>query len=244
MFFIILVSMGLIKASQSYLGDFLSLLFPNICLSCETALNKNEEVLCFLCEHSLPKTNFLENPENPVAKLFWGRVDIQHASAFVYFHKQSKVQHLLHQLKYHGKPEVGEKLGCLFGEQLKNHRGFAEVEMIIPIPLHERKKKSRGYNQSDYFAMGLSQSMDIDWSDSILTRNINTVTQTGKSRFERWENVGAAFEITKANEIAGKHLLVVDDVVTTGATLEACAAMLLQIQDVKVSIATMAWAHH
>lgn len=235
--------MGLLSTSTDYLSDFVSLLFPNLCQACDTPLNRGEDTICLFCQYDLPQTKFHHEHDNPVAKLFWGRVEIEHASSFYYFHTKTKVQHLLHKLKYHGRKEIARKIGVIYGEQLKNTGGYNEIEYIIPVPLHKRRIKKRGYNQSDYFAMGLAESMGVEWTDKVLSRKTNTVTQTGKTRFERWNNVGTAFHLANTEKVKGAHLMLVDDVVTTGATLEACAKTLLHVPEVKVSIATIAWAH-
>jgi ComF family protein len=153
------------------------------------------------------------------------------------------VQHLLHELKYNGKMEIGYKLGTLYGGMMRESDFPEGIELIVPVPLHEKKKRKRGYNQSDYFAMGLSESLDIEWLPDALKRNVYTETQTGKTRFERWGNVGSVFEVKREEKVEDKSILLVDDVITTGATLEACAHALLQGGAGKVSIASIAVAH-
>lgn len=235
--------MKLLDLTAEYLSDFVALLYPNYCEACEQPLGKGEDTLCLFCQYELPQTHYHKEKDNPVEKLFWGRVEIQRAAGLYFFHGKTKVQRLLHKIKYRERKELAHKLGRMFGGFMKESEFANELHLIVPVPLHERKKRIRGYNQSDYFAMGLSESLGIEWSDKILRRNIFTETQTGKTRFERWGNVDEVFELRKPEKIQGRNILLVDDVITTGATLEACAHALLQAEQTKVSIATIAVAH-
>lgn len=228
---------------MKFLDDFLFLIFPDVCAGCGNPLNKGEEVICTFCEYHLPETNFHFQKDNPVYRKFWGRTNITQATAMYFFNKASKLQHLMHELKYKGKKEVGIRLGKILGQKIKE-TDFKEVDLIIPVPLHPSKERKRGYNQSDMFAQGLSEGLQKPWSRKILKRKKASESQTKKSRMERWKNVDEIFEVTDAKEISNKHLLLVDDVITTGATLESCANALLQIQNTKVSIATLATAQH
>lgn len=224
------------------LSDFIALIFPNVCASCGKSLFKNERTICTYCSYYLPKTNFHFDSNNPVAKIFWGRVHIHSAAAFYGFNKGSKVQQLIHQLKYKGHKQIGVTIGKWYGHELTYCDDFNTVDTVIPVPLHPKKQKKRGYNQSDYFAEGLAESMNITADLTSLYRAYESDTQTKKSRFNRWQNVETIFEVRNAENLAGKHILLVDDVITTGATLEACAHTLLKVPDVKVSIATIAYA--
>jgi len=226
----------------SYLFDFFSLFFPRICLSCGNNLFRHEEVLCTYCLHQLPKTSFSSQEDNPVFRNFWGRTNISHATSMYFFAKGGKVQHLLHLLKYKGKKEIGEYIGKIYGEDLKKSLFYSDIDVIIPVPLHPRRKRKRGYNQSEIFAKGLSESLVKPYDTRTLIRTYASETQTKKSRFRRWENVKEIFDLKDHQHLINKHILLVDDVVTTGATLEACASMLLKIPGVKVSIATIACA--
>ena len=226
---------------MTLIEDFISLFFPRVCNACEAPLMHNEEIICMSCLFHLPKTNFHQDQENPVSRLFWGRVNIHAAAAFYYFRKGSKIQHLMHQFKYKGHKEVGVFIGDLYGDELKKSPCFNTVNVVIPVPLHRKKIKKRGFNQSERFAMGLSQSMKIDLVTSVLVRKTASETQTKKTKFRRWENVKEIFDIEQAKTLEGKHLLLVDDVITTGSTIEACATVLHQIPGVKVSVAGMAF---
>jgi ComF family protein len=222
------------------LNDFLSLIFPKVCAACGKSLFKKEESICTYCFYHLPKTNFHLYEDNPVIKLFWGRANIFSASSLYSFSKGSKVQHLIHQLKYRGKKEIGVSLGKYYGRELKMSPLFSPVNMVIPVPLHPKKLKKRGYNQSETFAQGLAESMKAENGSEFLIRTHASETQTRKSRFARWENVEEIFKVVSPEKIQGKHILLVDDVVTTGSTLEACANKILEVPDTKVSVATIA----
>jgi ComF family protein len=222
--------------------DFIALIFPHVCVSCGKSLYKNENSICTYCCYHLPKTNFHLDSNNPVAKMFWGRATIYSAAAYYNFNKGSNVQNLIHQLKYRGQKHVGVTVGNLYGHELKYCDDFNSVSKIIPVPLHPQKKKKRGYNQSDFFAEGLAESMGADVDFTTLYRAMESSSQTKKSRFNRWQNVESIFELNDGETLEGKHILLVDDVITTGATLEACAQTLLQVPNVKVSIATIAYA--
>ncbi len=221
--------------------DLINLVFPVNCEYCGENLRRGEETLCSFCEYQLPKTKFHLQPDNPVEAVFWGRVKLYSAATFLYYQKGEMVQHLIHQLKYHGKGHIGVYLGRIFGQHLNESSRFATADRIIPVPLHWRKMKLRGYNQSEKIAIGLAESMDAVLDTKSLKRTVHSSTQTKKSRFERWENVKAIFELgDKVEELEGKHILLVDDVITTGSTIEACVNRLSAIKDIKVSIISLA----
>lgn len=181
---------------------------------------------------------------NPVAQIFWGRVPIFSAAAFYGFNKGGKVQRIIHQLKYKGNQAIGVTVGKLYGYELKESEHFNTVNTIIPVPLHPKRQRKRGYNQSDCFAEGLSESMKVEADCKTLFRAAESETQTKKSRFSRWQNVETIFQLRDMTALQGKHILLVDDVITTGATFEACAQTLLQVPDIKISIAAIAYASH
>ena len=222
--------------------DLISLFYPRLCAGCNISLVNGEDILCLHCLADLPRTNYHLFPENPVFQIFIGRVNITLASSFCRFDKGGRLQHLLHQLKYNGNCEVGIKMGILFGYELIQSSSYQDIDAIIPVPLHPKKEKKRGYNQSAEICKGLSESMNRPVISGNLVREIHTSSQTRKGRFERWENVSGIFNVKNEASLTGKHLLLVDDVVTTGATLEACCEPLLKIPGVRVSIATLASA--
>ena len=223
-------------------NDFVSLFFPLICLSCGKNLFKHENCICTHCLYHLPKTGFHLINDNPVAKIFWGRVNIQAAASFYTFSKGGKVQQLVHQLKYKGRQDVGVTLGKLYGFELLNAPCFNSIDLIIPVPLYKKRQRKRGYNQSACFAEGLAKTMSREINLTSLFRCASSESQTKKSRFIRWKNVEDLFYLKNEEQLKHKHILLVDDVITTGATLEACAQTLLKIEGVKLSIATIAYA--
>ena len=224
------------------IDDFTGLFYPNLCLACAERQPPRKALICSTCRLKLPRTDHHEHPENAFTERFWGRAPIHSAAAMFYFVKGGRTQRLLHQLKYGGKPEVGVLLGEWFGRDLRQAPGFQSVQAIVPVPLHPRKERLRGYNQSDAFARGLARTLQVPWYKNGLRRNVFTETQTKKGRLERFGNVEEVFEPGEPQKLSGKHILLVDDVITTGATLEACTQVLLQLPDVKVSLATIAMA--
>lgn len=234
--------MILSNLSLPKLDDFLSLLYPNLCLACEKNTPTESSQICLQCQADLPQTNFHLEKENALMELFWGRIELVHATALYYFRKGGRTQHLIHQLKYANQPQIGVQLGELLGIQLATSAFYQDIDYVIPVPLHPRKERIRGYNQSDAIAQGISSGMGKPWERGILRRVVFTETQTKKNRMERMKNVGGAFEVFTPHRIEGKHILLVDDVVTTGATLEVCALTLLKIKGVRVSLAVLGYA--
>lgn len=224
----------------NYLEDLLSMVFPEICNACGKPLYKHENLICNYCKVKLPYTNFHLQTENPVEKIFWGRIPIEKAGAFLYFHKGNRVQQLMHRFKYKGKKEIGELIGSLYGNELLKSNFFSDADVIIPVPLHPEKQKKRGYNQSECFANGLSVALNIPSQTNILTRAFASSTQTKKNRFERWKNVETIFKIQNVESILNKHIVLVDDVITTGATVEACANTLMKASPKKISFLALA----
>ncbi|MEJ2595045.1 MAG: ComF family protein [bacterium] len=225
-----------------WIPDLINLFFPRICHACREPLIDQENVLCMSCSLKLPRTNFHLRHDNPVAMVFWGRVRIEAATSFLFFNKGGRVQQLMHALKYRGNRKVGIYLGKLFGSALSDADTFREADLIIPVPLHPRKLHKRGYNQSEMIGQGLSDTMDKPLNTQSLSRIVHTASQTRKSRYSRWENVKDVFQVNHPEHVAGRHILLVDDVLTTGATLEACATKLLEVEHTKVSMATLAYA--
>ncbi len=211
-------------------------------MACGHSLYHNEEVVCTSCNYHLPKTNFHIDRDNPVSKLFWGKINIISAASLFYFQKGTKVQHLIHQLKYNKQKEIGIYLGKQYGFELKKSGLFDGADLIIPVPLHWKKLKRRGYNQSELFAEGLSISMNIPILLNMLHRELDTDSQTKRSKYNRWENVKNIFTLRHPEQLKGKHIILADDVVTTGSTLEACASTILDVQDTRISMVTIAFA--
>jgi ComF family protein len=214
--------------------DFLQFFFPDLCVACE-------QILCTQCLFHIPRTDFHKDAENPVSQLFWGRVKIEYSGSYFYFNKGSSYQPLIHKLKYNGRKDIGIEMGKAFGAELRKSV-FALADVIIPVPLHPKKLKIRGYNQSEMIAKGLSQSLNLPVNSTSLLRTELTDTQTRKSRFDRFRNVEGKFQVRNALDLEGKHIIIADDVVTTGSTLEACAIAILEINGTKVSILTLAVA--
>jgi len=220
--------------------SLLHLLFPYTCCGCGTDLIAENMLFCIYCQASMPLTRFEYFPSNPIEKIFWGRAGIEAASAHLYFTSGSTVQHSLHLLKYKSKKEIGIYFGQRMGESLIHSCRFSQCEIIIPMPLFAAREKKRGYNQATLIAIGLSQELKIPVIEDAIIRVKKTETQTHKSRIERWKNMESTFEIRNPQKIYGKHILLVDDVITTGASLEACARVLLSIPGARISIACLA----
>ena len=232
----------MIAQLKNIVGSTLHLFYPHVCTGCGSDLLQADNLLCLKCIHNLPQTGFATLPNNPVEKYFWGRIPLTAAYSQFYFSKEFLIQHLIHQLKYKGDTGIGFYLGQLMGETLLNSSRFSSVEALIPLPLYADKEHKRGYNQATVICNGMSAVMNVPVLNGAVIRQYATETQTRKHRTERWENVKNSFKVVKAQELAGKHLLLVDDVVTTGATLEACGHIILGVEHVNLSIATLAYA--
>ncbi|WP_026236116.1 ComF family protein [Pontibacter roseus] len=227
------------------LQDLLSLLFPEICYACAAPMARGEKYICTECSVKLPYTDAHVHGAtelNTLQQRFWGKVPVRYAFSYLYFRPKGRVQRLLHQLKYKGAHELGEHLGRRYGSLLSDHQYGQQFDLILPVPLHHAKLRRRGYNQSDSFAKGLADAMNLEWNSRILVRNIDTETQTKKSRLDRWQNVEKVFAVKMPEKVKGKRVLLVDDVLTTGATLEACIQSLLDSGCSEVSVATIATA--
>ena len=226
----------------SLFDDLVSLIYPRLCKACGLSLYLNEEMICTRCKKNLPLTNFHLYEDTPADRVFYGRIKIQAAAARFFFRRGSRVQHLMHLLKYKGNKDIGIYMGKIYGQELiKSHR-FSDLDVIIPVPLHPARLKKRGYNQAAVFAYGLAEGMKIPVVEHVLVRELASETQTRKSRLSRWENVKSIFAVYHTHTLENKHILLVDDVITTGATLEACAQMLSEIPGIRISIAALAIA--
>lgn len=223
--------------------DFLSLFFPRLCAACNGNLVRGEEAVCTDCLDKMPRTHDeLDPAENPVARVFWGRIPVQSAAACFIFSKGSHVQELIHNLKYNGRTDAGIATGKIFGAGLKDLTPFNTAEAVVPVPLHRKKLLKRGYNQAAAFGEGLAISLGIPLIEDGMMRLDATESQTKKSRTERWDNVSDVFAVNKPELLKGKHIILVDDVITTGATIEACAIPLLAIEGTSVTVIAMASA--
>lgn len=227
---------------KDFLLDIASLVYPRVCSGCKQSLFKHEEFICNKCYLTLPKTNYHLQKDNPIEKIFYGRADIKTGGSFLLFQKKGTVQKLMHALKYKNKPELAQLLGKWYAEDLKKSDAFSNIDYIIPVPLHKKRLQKRGYNQSEHFAQGLSQVLTIPVVTNVLTKSKFTETQTHKTRAERAENISTSFHLQNAEIIQGKNILLVDDVITTGATTEACILKLQENTNATVSVATIAYA--
>lgn len=215
--------------------SLLHLLFPHVCVGCGRDTLDSSAELCMRCVAAMPETNFEKHLDNPAEKIFWGRLPLEAASAQFYFTKESLMQHLMHQFKYKGNKELGLQLGRIIGDQLLNSGRF-QPDALVPLPLFPAKERKRGYNQAAVLCEGMAAVMKVPVLYHAVARPQHTETQTKKGRIERWQNMEGKFVIKDAASIRHKQLLLVDDVVTTGATLEACGAVLLQEENVKLSL--------
>jgi ComF family protein len=224
---------------RQLIKDIFDLLFPRTCSGCNNLLTSGEYLVCTECLYKLPRTGYWKEDDNPVAKKFWGRIVVENASSFLHFQKGGRLQNIIHQMKYRNKKEIGFIFGKLFGHELKDTK-YAKVELIVPVPLHFSKFRKRGYNQSEWIAIGISEVLGVPINAYALERNIASESQTKKVRYDRWTNVMNVFSISNPDALKNKHILLVDDVLTTGATLEACANSILSVPNTKISIVTLA----
>lgn len=222
--------------------NLISLFYPPVCPGCSELLSAGEQVLCTSCRHQIPLTNFHQIPNNEAFGKFYGRLPLEHVSALCFFHKKGIVQRLVHKLKYSGQEKIGTQLGYWYADVL-NQSDFVKPDVIIPVPLHPKRLRERGYNQVTNFAKALSHGLQIGFADDILIRTSYAKTQTRKNLFQRSLGKKELFNVDFKKAEAGKHYLIVDDVITTGATLEACGRALLKIPDTKLSIACMVFSH-
>ena len=225
----------------AFLEALISLFYPRICAACTRSLFSHEIVICIHCERHLPKTGFTEWPGNPAEEIFWGRVQLSGAGSLYFFDKGEKVQKLMHGLKYRGRKDIGLWLGKQLGLSLLESGRFKQVDYVVPIPLHPKKEYQRGFNQSTIIGKGIEKATGWLLSE-LLERTENTDSQTRKSKYERWKNVSGKFRVKKESHVEGYNVLLVDDIVTTGATLEATALVLLEAGAKSVSVATIAVA--
>lgn len=222
--------------------SIINLFFPKVCSGCNSFLLANEKVICTVCRHDIPLTNHHLIADNDAFKKFYGRIPIHHASALFYFHKKGIVQQLIHNLKYKGHEEIGTILGEWYAEDLRTIDLLQSVDQIIPVPLHRRKLKERGYNQVTAFSKALSLSLKVEYNNTLLVRTIYSKTQSKKNLLGRTEGIESIFDVYFTEKDHNKHFLLIDDVITTGSTLEACSRALLKVPGARISIVCMAMA--
>lgn len=224
------------------LKSIINLFFPKVCYACHNLLNDNEDTICMDCRHDLPITNFHFDNNDSVAKVLYGRAKIENGTALFRFEKKGNVQRLIHNLKYKDHEHIGFILGNWLGGELKTLESYKNIDVVIPVPLHKNKLKKRGYNQVALFGQQVAEALNADYLDDVLVKVTNTKSQVNKKRLARWTNSDELFTLKNIEAIDNKHILVVDDIITTGATLEACISILNQAKNIKISIATMAIA--
>ncbi len=227
---------------SNYLSDFFKLFFPNTCLICNYALYEHEKHICRKCIKNLPRSYFHLTDENPLNKIFWGRVDIEKVVSFLLYTKGSHVKQILHSLKYGTRKEVGYELGKMYAKELADINYFSNLDYLVPVPLHPKKMNIRGYNQSEWIAKGLAEHLPGKVMTDNLYKKTHTTSQTNKGRFSRWENIASSFDVRDTSLFENKKVLLVDDVLTTGATIEACATTLSNIKGITIYVATLAYA--
>ena len=225
-----------------WFGPLFHLFFPRCCAVCGASLIEGEDTICTHCNIDMPRTNYHKMKDNPVERMFWGKFPLERATSFFFYRKGSDFRQVLHQLKYGGQKEIGAIMGRYMASELQASDFFHGVDVIIPIPLHKKKQQIRGYNQSEWISRGIMAVTGIPVDTEAIIRRKNTETQTQKSALERWKNVDGIFELHRSEHLAGKHILIVDDVLTTGATTVACASRLAEIEGVRISVLTLAMA--
>lgn len=227
---------------MTLINDFLSLIYPRHCEACANSLFKHETFICNHCRLNLPKSNYHKNTENELTRTFAGRVPLQNSLCFYLFEKNGKVQKLLHAIKYQNQKELALFVGSLYAKDLEKEKPINDFDVIVPIPLHRKKLKVRGFNQSEWFAKGLAGVLKKPLDISSFERAQETSTQTKKKKYQRWENVEGIFSLKNKQAFINKHILLVDDVITTGATIEAAWMALKDVEGVKISVASIAFA--
>lgn len=229
---------------MNLLTDFWGLLFPEVCKICGNTLFTNEEFVCTKCFLHLPETHFNSAIDNPVTRIFWGRVPLKTGTARYFYRKDGAAQKLIHLLKYQGHKDIGLFLGNQLGASISDSSEFNSVDVIIPIPLHHKKFRRRGFNQSELIAEGIREITNIEIDTKAVFRAASSETQTKRSAYKRWENVSGIFKLADDNNLRNKHVLVVDDVITTGSTMEACLNALMPIEGISLSVAAIAYSHN
>ena len=221
---------------MKWIDDLKELLFPRYCKVCGRRLMQSEQHMCVGCLLELPRTHYECNPDNLLMQHFMEWPEVVRATAYFYYHKEGKYSELIHHLKYYDHPETGTFLGSLAAKELASSGFFEGIDLIVPVPLSKKKFRKRGYNQCDYIAQGISEATGIATNSRCIARMIDTDTQTRKGRSERWKNTEGIFRVIDATILKDKHILLVDDVATTGATLHACISTILAVPSVRISV--------
>jgi len=227
---------------ENILSPFIHFFYPHTCIGCGSDIIEKENFLCLECINELPHTNFALHSNNPLEKFFWGRMPVTSGMSEFYFSKASAIQNCIHEFKYKGNIKLGLYLGRMMGKSILNSNRFSNIDLLIPLPLFTRKEFKRGFNQSSILCNGINEITNIPVMVNNVIRIKATETQTKKGRIERWEMVEKSFSVADAETLKGKHVLLVDDVITTGATIEACGSQILKVEDTKLSIASLAFA--
>ena len=219
----------------------INLIFPRLCVCCDRVLVTQERIVCVSCVADLSMANMHITRSLQLKGMFYGKIDFKEAVALFYYHKTGKVSTLIHHLKYKNRPEIGTYLGGWFGSELQGLHQFKDVDVVIPVPLHRKKLKARGYNQVTLFGKSIAHFLNAKYEESVLFRESDTSSQTSKNRWHRWTNVTTRFWLNDDHGLKNKHIVIVDDVITTGATITACATELLKIPGVVLSVVVMAY---
>ncbi len=231
----------LLSKISNILNDINTVILPKVCFGCNARLYRGEQHLCTVCRNDLPFTEYTLNAENPIDRIFYGRIDVKKASSFLFFRESSTVQRLIHHLKYKNQEQIGDFLGDWYGQLLLEEKALDHgIDCVIPVPLHRRRLRQRGYNQVARFAKKLAHYLNAEYAPTVLVKTANTKTQTKKGRIGRWQGNRPLYRLSGANNLKNKNLLLVDDVITTGATMETCAKTLAQIPGASIYIVSMA----
>ena len=227
---------------MKWISDLIDLIFPRHCCVCGETLSRQERDICLACLYSLPKIE--PHHKKEIEQTFWGKVEVERATSFIYYRKGSPYNALMHRLKYKDAPEVGTRLAEMAAKELLDSGFFDGITRIVPLPLSKKKLRKRGYNQSEYIATGLSNITGIPVDTTLVKRDIANETQTHKNRDERWENVRYIFLANDCGDMENEHVLLVDDILTTGATLCSCASTLKSVSNCRISIFTLAYTYN
>lgn len=225
---------------SNIINDVNTLLFPLVCFGCNAQLTRGEKLLCTVCRHQLPLTDYNFNDENPVDRIFYGRINIKKANSFLFFNNRGIVKNIIHYLKYKNQEQIGAFLGDWFGQIVKENNYLKDIDYVIPVPLHRKKLKKRGYNQTANFAKQVAFHIGANYVDNILVKTANSRTQTKRNRLSRWYDNRSLYEVTDKELLKNKKILLLDDVITTGATMEICAMPLNKIEGTEIYVASMA----